>query len=124
MAWHLAWHGKVVGRRALLWGLSTLVQRGQTLRLPFPDLPEVLEEKRLKKKARGFLRGAQCPCPGVCLCPGQQGCKKLALFLLKMSCSTMKRNFPTVPAACMIWVYLNIWKMFSCAYREYYMVKC
>lgn len=94
---------KLIVSRTLLWDLSILVQTGQTLQSSFPDLPKGLEEKDLASVLR------------------PQGYKR---FLLKMSCSTRRRNFPTVLAACIIWVYLNIWERFSCAYREYYSVKC
>lgn len=55
---------------------------------------------------------------------GPQGPKEWALFLLRMNCSSVKGNFPTRLASCMIWIYLNIWKTCSCAYRKYYSVKC
>lgn len=45
MAWQTCWSQDFV------WDLSILVRGGGTLQSSFPNLPEVLEEKGLKKKA-------------------------------------------------------------------------
>lgn len=69
---------KLIVSRTLLWDLSILVQTGQTLQSSFPDLPKGLEEKGLKKMARAFLRGAQWPCPGICLSPAPSGVQEVS----------------------------------------------
>lgn len=67
--------------RTLLWDLSILVQRGQTLQSPFPDLPEVLEEEKRLEKIVGPSQ--EVPSGPALVSPsglGPQGPRKLALF--------------------------------------------
>lgn len=77
--WHGIWRTQTYCFQDSVVGpYSILVQMGQTLQSSFPDLPKGLEEKGLKKMARAFLRGAQWPCPGICLSPAPSGVQEVS----------------------------------------------